>query len=446
MFPELRERFGSLFRETKLTTLDLKSAPGTGADWYARNGFNNLGALHEYGASWSGKSVTVDTAQNHSVVWACERIISESIAFMPLAMMQQTSRGKFPANGVDVPAHPMYLALHNAPNDEMTAMGFRETETGHLVMGGNCFGRIMRRSGTGVANELYPLLPSQVTPDRDREKRLVYVVKDGNAQSTTYTVERGRPHDILHIRGLGNDGVRGYSVIAMARHSIGTAIATEHNVARFFARGGRLPYVLQMEGRFKTEQDFKQFRADWEETYEDPHKAPILEPPIKSYQPIGLSARDAQLLEARQFEIPEICRWFLISPHLVGDLSRATFSNIEHLALQFVKFTLTAWTTRWEQELWRCILTPEEKRQGYYFKHNVDGLLRGDFQTRMAGYASALQNGHLSINEVRDLQDLNPVEGGNQHFVQLNLQELTALGEPAATRVPVAGRKPQAAA
>src|SRR5207248_3901802 len=131
-----------------------------------------------------------------------------------------------------------------------------------------------------------------------------------------------------------------------------------------------------------------------------------------SYKHIVLSSQDSQMLESRLFGIHEICRWFLVSPHLVGDLSRATFSNIEQLALEFVKMTLSAWITRWEQELWRCVLTPAEKTQGYFFKHNLNALLRGDFQSRMAGYATMLQNGVASVDDIRDLEDWNRLPDG----------------------------------
>jgi HK97 family phage portal protein len=248
-------------------------------------------------------------------------------------------------------------------------------------------------------------------------------VKDGNSPEKTYTVQRGKPHDLLHIRGLGWDGLRGYSVITMARQSIGTAISAERNVARFYANGGRVPYVLKMDKPFKNDQDFEKFRADWEKVYAEPHRAPMLENGM-DYKQIGLNATDAQLLETRLFHIHEICRWFLVSPHLVGDLSRATFSNIEQLALEFVKMTLSAWLTRWEQELWRCVLTPEEKAAGYFWRHNLNALLRGDFQSRMSGYATMLQNGIASVNEVRDLEDWNPTDGGDDHHIQLNMQTL----------------------
>ena len=199
-----------------------------------------------------------------------------------------------------------------------------------------------------------------------------------------------------------------------------------------------------MAQRFRTDQEFQKFRSDWEATYSEPHRAPILENGT-TYKQIGMNMTDMQLVQSRQFMIAEICRWFLVSPHLVGDLSRATFSNIEQLALEFVKMTLATWLTRWEQALWRCVLTPEEKMQGYFFRHDVNALLRGDFQSRMSGYATMLQNGITSVNEVRDLENWNPIEGGDEHHIQLNMQPLTpGTEEPPPTEKPPADTPPPA--
>lgn len=378
---------------------------------------------------WNRQNLSHLAALTHSVVWACNRIISESIGMIPAIMLQRKNGETRPCNGAPGnPFHPMYSGLHDAPNDELTAMEYSEMLTSHCLLQGNAYSRIIRRSGTGEAIELQHLTPEQVVPDRERggRRRLVYVVSQPGISSQTFTVDPGKPHDILHIRGLGWDGLRGYSVVFMGRRSMLTALAAEGNLMNFFANGGRLPYVLTMDGRFKTEEDFKKFRADWEQTYSVPHRAPILEPPIKEYRQIGSTAKDAQLTETRMYEIHEICRWFSVSPHLVGDLSRSTFSNIEQLALEFVKMTLARWITRWEQALWRCVLTPEEKRQGYFWRHNINALLRGDFASRMSGYATMLQNGIASVNEIRDLEDWNPVDGGDEHHIQLNMGPLPA--------------------
>ena len=250
-------------------------------------------------------------------------------------------------------------------------------------------------------------------------------MKDGNAAEKTYTVEPGKPHDILHIRGIGWDGLRGYSVIAMGRQSIGSAIAAERHVGRFWARGGRTPYNLKLTQDWDDNEAGKKFRDDWNAIYSNPNEAPIL-PPWLTYEKTGLTMVESQVLESRLFSIHEICRWFGVSPHLVGDLSRATFSNIEQLALEFEKLTLAEWMTRWEQAFWRCVLTPEEQSQGYFLLHDTSALRRGDFASRMAGYATALQNGELSIDEVRDMEGRNPLPNGagSHHHIQLNMQSL----------------------
>lgn len=448
MFPAITDALKSAVKSIRAgmgdetLSLNIAEAKGGGisfdavnAGWYARNGYAGIYTILSGGMpAWSGEPVSLDTSLNHSVVWACNRLISETQGATPLAMLKEKNGAKELATD-----HPMFRALRHAPNDEMTAMSFQETRTSHCALQGNGYAHIIRRSGTGTAIELNPLDPGQVTVDREKggQRRLVYVVKHslggvaGNNE-TTYTLDKGKPQDILHIRGLGWDGLRGYSVITMARQSVGTALSVERNVARFYAQGGRVPYLLEMARKFKTDEDFDKFRQDWEKTYAEPHKVPILENDIK-YTKIGLSAVDAQMLETRLYGIHEICRWFLMSPHLVGDLSRATFSNIEQLALEFVKVTMQPWFTRWEQDLWRCVLTPDEKGQGYYFKHNVNELLRGDFLTRMQGYAIMLQNGVASQNEVRDLEDWNPFAGGDGHHIQLNMQPVPASGLPAPT-------------
>lgn len=379
--------------------------------------------------TWSGEAVSIASALNHSVVWACDRVVSEPVGFLPLAMLRRKGSDTQPAA-----AHPMYTALHDAPNDEITAAGFRAMLTSQCLLGGNAYAQIIRRSGTQVAMELRPLLPGQVWPDREKsgQKRLTYTVKTSGEADKTYTLEKNKPQDILHLRGRGWDGIKGYSVIAMGRNSIGTAIAAEHHVANFYAAGGRTPYNLKITKKFKDDQEFEKFRADWNRIYANPHEVPMLEQWLE-YEKTGLSMVECQMLESRLFSIAEICRWFNVSPYLVGELSRATFSNIEHLGQSFVTFTLQEWFTRWEQELWRCVLTPEEKSAGYFFRHNVNALLRGDFLARMQGYSIALQNGFRNPNEVRALEDENAFDGGDDYHIQLNMQTLPG-GAPTASQ------------
>jgi HK97 family phage portal protein len=437
MFPAIKDAFRE-FREGlpgELTTLDLKSG-GFGFNTvnisdleYAKQNRIRM-ALGGGGPVWSGETVSEVSALNNSVVFACTRIIAETSASLPLFLMRRTSEGRFPADN-----KALYYVLHDEPNEDMSDMEWREATTARCVLRGNAYGLITRRPLTGECIGIYPL--DSVNPDKDKQNRLIYEVpKQNGVDNKTYVVEPNKPHDIFHLRGLGFDGIKGCSVIGMARQSIGTAISAEKYAAKFYAAGGRVPYVIEMAQRFRSDEDFAKWRADWNNFYgssDNYHQAVVMEPGM-TYKQIGLAPDDSQFLETRQFGIPEVCRWFRISPHLVGDLSRATFSNIEHLAIEFVTQTLMAWLVRWEKAIYRCLLTPAEKSRGLYAKHNVNALLRGDFASRMAGYSTALQNGIYNRDEVRDLEDRNPLPGdaGKSYTIQLNMQTLPGTGEPTA--------------
>ena len=408
-------------------------------DWYARHGFPELYSLLAGGApAWSGETVSESTALNHSVVWACTRVISECEAMLPLNLMQRRDNGRFPVEN-----HPLQAVLHDEPNEQMSAMEFRETMTAACVLRGNAYAKITRRSGTGEVLALIPLDPTTVRPTREKDGSLTYIVGIG-ADEKRYPVRANEPHEIFHLRGLGFDGLRGKSVIEVARQSIGTALSAEKYAGTFYANGGRTPYLLKLDKPFKTDQDFEKFRADWEKVYSQPHRAPILQPGI-AYEQVGLDPEESQFLETRQFEIPEICRWFLMSPHMVGDLSRATFSNIEHLFLEFLTRTEMAWLVRWEQAISRCLLTPRERAAGMYAKHNVNMLLRGDYTSRMTGYSIAHQNGFMSIDEIRGLEDHNPLPNsdGARHIFQLNMQRIS--GKPLPSEIAAEARMKAAA-
>lgn len=434
MFPELKERFSKFAKRFDSTpvALNLKGAYGYFglddniiAQAYRRDGFygiaNALGGGHQ--PPWSGELVNIHTSQNLSAVWACKRVITETVGALPCEMMQRTAKDE----RREATDKPLYAALKMAPNEEMSAMSYFDSSMGHAVMHGTSYSTIVRRSGTGVAIGLYPIQPHRIHRDRDQRGKLVWVVD----QDRSYTVEAGKPHDILSIPGLSDDGIQGISVLHVARQSMGTALAAERNVGSFYARGGRLPYNMKQSALFDNEESAKKWRFDWEMTYNDPHRVPVVIPSME-YQQIGLSLKDQQMLESRQWGTTEICRWFGVQPHMIFDLARSTNNNIEQQALEFLKFTLTPWITRLEQNLWRCVLTPEEKTQGFYFKHNYNALLRGEFATRMAGYATMLQNGVSSIDDVLGLEDQNPLPNGagQARHIQVNMQTLPGTGEP----------------
>lgn len=430
--PELRRTLKRFLPDSgESISLNLKSASTVNADaaWYMQNGYPQLASMVLGGMpTWSGETVGLEAALGHSVIWACVNLISRAIGFMDAILKIEQPDG----DTSEAREHPMYEGMRHAPNVEISAKSFTELLTLHCLLFGNGFAKIIRRSGTGTAIELHPLLPQQVSVEREKDglKRLRYVVKEPGSSDKTYVVERGKPHDILHLRAASLGGLRGMSVLEFGKNSIGTAVSGERNLARFFAMGGRTPYHIELTQKFRTTQDADQWRADWESLMAQPHRAPIADPGIKVV-PDGLSMRDAQGVEFRLSEIAEMCRWFNVSPTLVGDASRSTFNNQEQYMLQFVKMTLQDWMTMWEQDFRRCVLTDEERAKGYLLDLDERTLLRGDFAAQMAGFATSLQNGYFNIDEVRRELGKNklPAGAGSHYHIQVNMGTLIKDGQ-----------------
>ena len=376
------------------------------------------------GSSASGKAVNERSAMQITAVYSCVRILSEAVASLPLHLYKYTDTGTEKAT-----EHLLYFLLHDEPNPEMTSFVFRETLMTHLLLWGNAYAQIIR-NGKGEVLALYPLMPDRMNVDRDEHGNIVYeyMVSQEDAPINKGSTVKLSPSEVLHIPGLGFDGLIGYSPIAMAKNAIGLAIATEEYGSKFFANGATPSGILEFPGTVK---EPERVRESWNKGFggENNHKVAILEEGMK-YTPISISPNEAQFLETRKFQIDEIARIFRVPPHMVGDLERSTFSNIENMSLEFVKYTLAPWVTRWEQSLSRCVFNEEEKRQ-LFFKFNVDGLLRGDYQSRMNGYATARQNGWMSANDIRALenQDMIPdEEGGNLYLINGNMLPLKQAG------------------
>lgn len=370
-----------------------------------------------FGASSSGKSVSEKTALQTTAVYACVRILAETIASLPLHTYRYSPGGKEKAAN-----HPLYHLLHSEPNPEMTSFVFRETLMGHLLLWGNAYAQIIR-DGRGRVLGLYPLLPNKMLVSRTDQGVLFYQYeKDGRTFFLPNT-------EVLHIPGLGFDGLVGYSPIAMAKNAIGMAIATEEYGAKFFANGASPGGVLEHPGVVK---DPGKIRESWNAVYQgsgNSHRVAVLEEGMK-FQPIGIPPEQAQFLETRKYQLNEIARIFRIPPHMIGDLEKSSFSNIEQQSLEFVMYTLDPWVIRWEQAIQRALLSGGEKRQ-YFVKFNVDGLLRGDYQSRMNGYAVGRQNGWLSANDIRELENLNrisPELGGDLYLINGNMTKLADAG------------------
>ena len=244
-------------------------------------------------------------------------------------------------------------------------------------------------------------MPNRMTVDRDDKGQLYYQYNTSKDDAPTMkgSMVNLKPSDVLHIPGLGFDGLVGYSPIAMAKNAIGMAIACEEYGAKFFANGAAPSGVLEHPGTIK---DPARLRESWTATFggsSNANKVAVLEEGMK-YTPISISPEQAQFLETRKFQINEIARIFRVPPHMVGDLEKSSFSNIEQQSLEFVKYTLDPWVARWEQAIVRSLLSAEEKAE-YFVKFNVDGLLRGDYQSRMNGYAIGRQNVWMSANDIR---------------------------------------------
>ena len=382
------------------------------------------------GGSSSGKSVTERSAMQMTAVYACVRILSEAIAGLPLQLYHLKDDGG-KEKAID---HPLYLLLHDEPNPEMSSFVFRETLMTHLLLWGNAYAQIIR-NGKGQVVALYPLMPNKMTVSRDEKGQLYYTYQKSQEElpkDSAYTVTL-HPSDVLHIPGLGFDGLVGYSPIAMAKNAIGLAIATEEYGAKFFANGATPGGLLEYPGTVK---DPDKIRDSWSKGFSggNSHKVAILEEGMK-YTPISISPEQAQFLETRKFQINEIARIFRVPPHMVGDLEKSSFSNIEQQSLEFVKYTLDPWVVRWEQSIQRTLLLPEEKRS-YFVKFNLEGLLRGDYQSRMNGYATARQNGWMSANDIRELENLDRIpaeDGGDLYLINGNMLPLDRAGAFAST-------------
>ncbi|WP_039652083.1 phage portal protein [Clostridium tyrobutyricum] len=379
-----------------------------------------------FGGTTSGKPVNEHTAMQMTAVYSCVRILAEAVAGLPLHLYKYTdSGGKEKAL-----SHPLYFLLHDEPNPEMSSFVFRETLMTHLLLWGNAYAQIIR-NGKGEVIALYPLMPNRMSVDRDSSGALYYTYTKYSDEAPTMksmTVTL-RPSDVFHIPGLGFDGLVGYSPIAMAKNAIGMAIACEEYGAKFFANGAAPGGVLEHPGTIK---DPQKVRDSWNAAYQgssNSHRVAVLEEGMK-YQPIGISPEQAQFLETRKFQINEIARIFRVPPHMVGDLEKSSFSNIEQQSLEFVKYTLDPWVIRWEQAISRALLRPDEKKL-YFAKFNVDGLLRGDYVSRMNGYATARQNGWMSANDIRELENLDripPELGGDLYLINGNMTKLADAG------------------
>ena len=371
-----------------------------------------------FGGSTSGKAVNPRSAMQLSAVYACVKVIAETVASLPLHVYRNVELGSEKAIN-----EPLYRLLHDEPNSEMTSFMWRETMMTHLLLWGNSYSqKIYNYRGELVG--LYPLSPDCMEVARAKDGQLVY----------TYTTSDGREHtltreEVFHVPGLGFDGVVGYSPIAMERNALGLALAAEEYGSKFFANGATPSGVLVHPNTIKNPE---KVRAAWTKAFGgsgNAGKTAVLEEGMR-YERISMPNNEAQFLESRKFQVAEICRIYRVPPHLIADLEHATYSNIEHQSISFGSYTIRPWLVRIEQAMNMQLLTEPQKGR-LWTGFNLDGLLRGDYKSRMEGYAIGRQNGWLNANDIRDLENMNqipPELGGNDYLVNGNMVRLQDAG------------------
>jgi HK97 family phage portal protein len=372
----------------------------------------------------SGVAVDQRNAYTYSAVWCATRVIAETLSSIPL-----TVRKRLPTGGSDpVPEHPVSQFFSLSPCEGLAAVPFRESRIAHQVNWGNGFAEI-ERNNAGDPIALRPIHPSWISPApiEALENGFPYRIR---MASGAFDLASG--DQILHVPGvLSEDGLWGKGVIQHARESIGFGLSTERHGATFFGSGAQPRGVVKMAGYLDQEKR-RAFRAEWKALYGSPDASEVaILPPEGSYQPVTLSNEDSQFLETRKFNVNEIARWYRVPPHLLMDLDRATFSNIEHQSIEFVRH-LVPWTLKWEAECTLKLLSEEEREDGLFISHDFASLLVGDVKSRYESYSIALQSGVLSLNEAREKEGLAPVAGGEKNWMPLNLGVVGSSTENAA--------------
>lgn len=359
----------------------------------------------------SGVSVTESTALTFAAVWCAVRVISETLATLPCILYRRTSDdGR--ERAVD---DPRYNLIHDSPHPLMSSVTFFETMTAAMVLRGNCFAKIVRKQSNAI-DRLELRMPDQVhTPELVGEKRIVYRCSDPEE-----TIDG---EDMLHIAGLGGDGITGWSVIKYGAQNLGRGMAGDQYVASQMGNGATPKGILKFPTRLLKEHR-EQFRREWEEQHRGTANAgrvAILHGGM-DYLPISMTNEDAQLLQILQVSVRDVARWFRLPPHMLADLADSSVrANIEQQAMEFITYSMAPWLVRWEQGLNRKLLTPEEREDGMYFEFLLDSLLRGDVPSRFTAYATARQWGWMSVNDIRRRENMNLIDGGDVYLQPSNM-------------------------
>ena len=360
----------------------------------------------------SGSIVTQDTAMRLSAVYSCVRVLSESIAQLPLIYYERAGDRKERAT-----AQKLYTLLHDAPNSFQTSFEFRESQMAHLCLSGNAYAFI-NRSVTGEILELLPLQPSKVKVKQNKDYSLEYEFTDSDRKVITL-----RKDQVFRLTGMSFDGINGISPIRYQAESLGISLATDKHTAKSFKNGAKMTGILKHPTTFKDKEVAKRVQESWDNSAngENAYSTPVLEDGM-DWIPVTMSNRDAQYIESRKFNVEDIARIFRVPPHKIGHLEKSTNNNIEHQGLEFVTDTMMPWLVRWEQSITRDLLTVAERRR-YFAEFLVDGIMRGDSAARASYYNSMWTMGAMNPNEIRTKENMNPRddEGGNEYVKPLNM-------------------------
>lgn len=368
-------------------------------------------------------TVTPYSSLQLSTVYACIRLLSETLAQLPLSVRRHTADGSELAHG-----HPLYNLLHNTPNPWMTSFTWLATAMVHLCGWGNSYSLIVRDQ-LGRPGAIVPLLPEVTYPTVVNNRLRYWTTFNGVGLEVP-------KEDMIHVLGVSHDGLTGLSPIALHREAIGLGLAQQSFGAKLFASGSMLSGILKHPGRLKRKPDkpddpspIERLRRQWRELYggvENAGSVAVLEEGME-FQKIAVDPIDAQFIEGRKYQTADIARIFNVPSHLINDLDRATFNNISELSLSFLRYTMTPWIVRWEQEFNRKLFPKSDR---YFAKFNLNGLLRGTLTERKDYYKTAIEYGWLSRNEVRALEDLNRVDGLDAYLQPLNMGSGQDDGDP----------------
>ena len=381
------------------------------ADWFG-GGMNSA----------AGFPVSPESAMRVSAVFSCVRILSESVASLPLKMFR-----RLPDGGKELAKEmPQFNLVGRSPNSWQTRFDWLERGTANVCLRGVAYSRIV--SSKKGERQLIPLHPERVRAELLDSGKVAYEYQPKNGNKIILLQD-----EVLRVPFMSLEDLRPLSPIGVQREAIGASLATQDYASRFFANDARpTGGYITFEGgnKFADDEEEKKFRLNWQKymTGANRHKTAILKPGMK-FNELGMVNKDAQFLETKKAQRSEIAGMYLVPPHMIGELDKATFSNIEHQTIQFVMYTLTSWLCRWEQSLSRDLLTPGEQ-DDFFFEFLVDGLMRGDATARANYFKTAIINGWMNRNEVRAIENLNKVLGLEKFIVPMIMTSSDQLGKP----------------